>query len=160
MFLYFIYFTFTTGAWLVCVPSAFLFQHIHINDGLHGPNFHGLFGLWTSMCLGYGVTSLISTVFVCKSNWTTITEDALKRAEVYDEVHGSDSDLNSQRGGGINRSSGRNTPTGFDGNGGDVGFYIKRTGYGNRRVSQEDALRKTVKKDGSRRHDSLLQPLI
>ena len=72
-----------------------------------------LFGLWTAMSAGYGVTSLLAGIFVCRTDWAQVTKESVARAEMemdgeWGEEDGGAEDLNSEGGGGINRSR---TPT-------------------------------------------------
>ena len=139
--------SFVVGAWLVCIPLAFYFRASHLHLG----TFHmtGLFGLWTAMAVGYGVTSLLAGIFVCRSNWTQVTLDAVERAEIV--------------GGGscqeeVWSSSGKGAGERFEkrkgqrGRGSVVGYR-----YVGEEVGEQGNLFVTKK---IHRHDSLLQPLI
>jgi Na+-driven multidrug efflux pump len=102
--------SFVIGAWFVCIPLAFYFRSSNLMITIMGNtiDMKGLFGLWASMSAGYGITSLLAGIFVCRTDWVQVTTDAVDRAEgsMYDDGGGShfDDDLNSQGGGGINRS--------------------------------------------------------
>jgi len=146
--------SFVVGAWGVCIPMAFYLKHSDLIF-YGGIPMNGLFGLWFSMCAGYGVTSLLAAITVCGTNWEKVARESLERAEclVEDDNDGNneyayddDDALNSERGGGINRSS-NSTPT-FRGDGEDDDDMLVLGGKS----------RFTFKK--VHRHDSLLQPLI
>jgi MATE family multidrug resistance protein len=159
--------SFVVGAWLVCIPMAFYLKHSDIIF-FGGISMSGLFGLWFSMSAGYGVTSLLAAISVCRTDWGRVVRESLARAECLEEDGYGDEffdDLNSQRDGGINRS-GASTPTFGDGVVGG-GYYTTgkaSASGGGDGVNDDDLLllggkRRIIFKKVNR-HDSLLQPLI
>ena len=151
--------SFVVGAWLVCIPLAFYFRQSDFHFVLTGSvvDMNGLFGLWTAMSAGYGVTSLLAGIFVCRTDWAQVTKESVARAEMemdgeWGEEDGGAEDLNSEGGGGINRSR---TPTY------QSSRRRKRGGYGVWREGDGEMgdVFDTGKARGNR-HDSLLQPLI
>ena len=73
--------SFVCGAWLVCVPLAFVFRGLPSRDSFLGVSLNGLFGLWTAMSVGYGVTTAMSVGFVCRIDWDEASEVAMENAE-------------------------------------------------------------------------------
>jgi multidrug resistance protein, MATE family len=73
--------SFVCGAWFVCMPLAFVFRELPSREVFLGVPLNGLFGLWTAMSVGYGVTTLIAVLFVCRIDWTRASEVAMENAE-------------------------------------------------------------------------------
>ncbi len=66
--------SFVVGAWIVCTPLCFFFA-------FHYKPTEGLFGLWLALAIGYAVTTLLSFISVCRSDWDEIVRNVKKGAE-------------------------------------------------------------------------------
>ena len=66
--------SFVVGAWVVCTPLCFFFA-------FHYKPTEGLFGLWLALAIGYAVTTLLSFISVCRSDWDEIVRNVKKGAE-------------------------------------------------------------------------------
>lgn len=62
---------FVTGAWLVAVPAALLFDRV-----LH----LGLEGLWYGLTAGYSVVTLIAVIFTVRADWRKASVAAIERS--------------------------------------------------------------------------------
>lgn len=64
--------SFFLGAWVVCVPLAFVFTYkLHL----------GLSGLWYALTTGYAVVTVCSALFVACGNWQSRVEEARGKAD-------------------------------------------------------------------------------
>jgi Na+-driven multidrug efflux pump len=64
--------SFFIGAWIVSVPLSYVFGF---------PLGLDLIGLWYGLTCGYTMVTLISLVFIYKSDWPALAVLAFKRAE-------------------------------------------------------------------------------
>ena len=78
--------SFVIGAWLVCVPLAFVFT-----DVIH----EGLLGLWHALVAGYITVTLIAGVAAVRLDWNSAVDAARKRAEAKPLLGQADGDTTS-----------------------------------------------------------------
>ena len=63
------------------MPLAFVFRGLPTHNSFFGVPLDSLFGLWMAMSVGYGVTTIIGILFVCRIDWAKASEVAMENAE-------------------------------------------------------------------------------